>query len=269
MQRIEQISNYCISSMTHFWHPNEPNWNKSYFFYCWHFDYTSTMLSPNLECCNPTLKECENDTHTLEMGTWESFGTLKNLKFDCRGQNTLIWGVLYIIGKVLNCRCRKWLAWAIWTFSETSYGQKKGRESNWQFDSRPLEVKNWPNLGVCRWSVTHHWKAFKESYKFGSNLIPIKGLNKELWTPKVPGVWIGTVSGLLLGSPGKKCHSNVHAMGKHREYYIGEGGGFPSIRAVVNHVNLGSPVACLNTESAPECELTNLLVDLMQVRITK
>jgi hypothetical protein len=39
-------------------------------------------------CHNPTLKECEDDTHTLEMGTWESFGTPKNVEFDCRGQNT-------------------------------------------------------------------------------------------------------------------------------------------------------------------------------------
>jgi hypothetical protein len=40
-------------------------------------------------CRNPTLKDCEDDTHTPEMGTWESFGTLEDLEFDCRGQNTL------------------------------------------------------------------------------------------------------------------------------------------------------------------------------------
>jgi hypothetical protein len=37
---------------------------------------------------NPTLKECEDDIHTPEMGTWESSGTPENSKFDCRGQNT-------------------------------------------------------------------------------------------------------------------------------------------------------------------------------------
>jgi hypothetical protein len=46
---------------------------------------------------------------------------------------------------------------------------------------------------------------------------------------------------------------------------MGEGDGFPRVRAVVSHVNLGSPMACPSIESAPECELTNLLVDLMQV----
>jgi hypothetical protein len=54
-----------------------------------------------------------------------------------------------------------------------------------------------------------------------------------------------------------------------REYYMGEGGGFSRVRAVVSHVGRGSPVACLNIKSALECELTNLLVGLMQVRVTK
>ncbi len=44
-------------------------------------------------CRNPTLKECEDETHTPEMGTWESFGTPKTSKFDCRGQNTSHLGV--------------------------------------------------------------------------------------------------------------------------------------------------------------------------------
>ncbi len=39
-------------------------------------------------CCNPTLKECEDGTHTLELGTWESFGTPKNSELNCKGQNT-------------------------------------------------------------------------------------------------------------------------------------------------------------------------------------
>jgi hypothetical protein len=62
----------------------------------------------------------------------------------------------------------------------TSYDRKKGRESNWQFDSRPLKVENRPDPGVCRKSVTRRWKVLKESYKFALDLIPIRGLSKEL-----------------------------------------------------------------------------------------
>jgi hypothetical protein len=39
-------------------------------------------------CHNPTLKECEDETHTPKIGTWESSETLKISKFNCRGQNT-------------------------------------------------------------------------------------------------------------------------------------------------------------------------------------
>ncbi len=48
----------------------------------------------------PLLEECEDDTYTPEMGTWESTGTLEISKLDCKVQNTLHWGVLYFIGKL-------------------------------------------------------------------------------------------------------------------------------------------------------------------------
>jgi hypothetical protein len=160
-------------------------------------------------CRNPTWKECEDDTHTPEMETWESFGTPKNSGLDFRGQNTSPWCVLYTVEKVLKRRCRKWPRMSHSDICSTSYVQKKGRESNCQFDSRPLKAGNRPDAGVCRWSATHCWKALKESYKFAWDLIPIGGLSKELWATKVLGIQIGIVSGLLLGSPGKKCHSDV------------------------------------------------------------
>jgi hypothetical protein len=54
--------------------------------------------------------------------------------------------------------------------------------------------------------------------------------------PKVWGVQTGTVSGLHLGSPGKKSHLDVASVRSCREYYKGEGGGFPRVRAVVSLV---------------------------------
>jgi len=43
----------------------------------------------NINVATPLLEECEDDTHTLEMGTWESSGTPETSEFDYRGQNTL------------------------------------------------------------------------------------------------------------------------------------------------------------------------------------
>jgi hypothetical protein len=103
--------------------------------------------------------------------------------------------------------------------------------------SRPLKVGNRLDPSVCNWSATHRWKALEESYNFSSNLIPIRGLSWELWAPKIPGVQTGTISGLLLGSPETKSHLDVGAAGKCREYYTGEGGGFPWVRAMVIQVS--------------------------------
>ncbi len=36
---------------------------------------------------NFTLKECEDGTHTPEMGTWESSKTPEKSGFNCKGQN--------------------------------------------------------------------------------------------------------------------------------------------------------------------------------------
>ncbi len=77
------------------------------------------------------------------------------------------------------------------------------------------------------------------------------------------GVQIRTVSGLPLGIPRIKSHSNVSVMERCKKYYMGEGGGFPRIWAVVSLMSLESLVACLNIKGVPKIELTNLLVGWM------
>jgi len=76
------------------------------------------------------------------------------------------------------------------------------------------------------------------------------------------------VSGPLLGSPGTKSHSDVGAARRHKEYYMGEGGGFPRVWAVVSLVNLKLPVACPNTKGVSKIVLTNSLVGLVQVQVS-
>jgi hypothetical protein len=45
--------------------------------------------NPMGNVATPLLEECEDDTHTFEMGTWESSEILEISEFDCKGQNTL------------------------------------------------------------------------------------------------------------------------------------------------------------------------------------
>jgi hypothetical protein len=138
------------------------------------------LLGNKLHVATPLWAKCEDENHTPKSGKLESSGTLENLELDCRGQNTLNWGVLYINGNFLKCRCPKWPRMSYLDICSSNYGQKKGRESNWQFNSRPLKVKNRPKYDVFRRSSTWRWKALKESYKITSDLIPIGGLSKKL-----------------------------------------------------------------------------------------
>ncbi len=59
----------------------------------------------------------------------ESSWTPKTSKSHLRGQNSMACGALYIMGKLLERRCLKWACIAHLDIWNTSYGQKKGRES--------------------------------------------------------------------------------------------------------------------------------------------
>ncbi len=94
-------------------------------------------------------------------------------------------------------------------------------------DSRPLKVRNRPNLLGCRQRATYRWKALDEGYNFALDHIAIGGPHKKLCALKVAGVPVGGISGLPHGSPGTKSHLDVAFVESHRVYYKGEGGGFP------------------------------------------
>jgi hypothetical protein len=169
---------------------------------------------------------------------------------NCRVQNPLDWGILHIIGKLLERRCLKWARMTRLDTSNTSYGQKKGHESNCQFDSRPLKVGNCLDFLVCRWCERYYQKALNKGYNFALDLISIRGFHTKSWAPIVAGVPTLGISRFPLGSPGTKCHLGATPVARHIVYYKGEGGGFPQVR-VVTFVSLSLLVACPSTKSVP------------------
>jgi hypothetical protein len=146
-------------------------------------------------------------SHPQGVPLWEleSRWTPESLKDDCRGQTSMAWGVPYIIGNILEHRCLKWAYITHFDIWNISYGQKKGRESNWRFHSWPLKVKNQPNF------------------------------------IKVVGVPTLAILGLSLGSLGTKSHLDVSLMERRKVYYKREGGGFPQVRAVVSLMSPNCP----------------------------
>jgi hypothetical protein len=131
--------------------------------------------------------------NTPKVENLESSGTPECLEFYSKAQNTLHWDVLGVIEKVLNSTYRKWHRISHLDICSPSYGQKKGRESKWQFDSRPLKVGNRPAFDVRWGSATRCWKDLDEGYKISLDLVPIQGWREELWLFKVLGVQPGHI----------------------------------------------------------------------------
>jgi hypothetical protein len=157
--------------------------------------YVATLLWPSVGV----------KPNTSKVGDLESFGTPECLQFDNKARNTSHWGVLGVIGKVLKLRYRKWPRIGHLDICSPSYGQKKSRESNWQFNSRPLKVWNRPLSNIRFESATRRWKDLDEGYSFGSDLIAIRLCSRELWAPKVPGLQPGQFRDSNLGVPGKRA----------------------------------------------------------------
>jgi hypothetical protein len=135
----------------------------------------------------------------------ESSGTPECLGFDSKAQNTSHWGILGVIGKVLKRRYRKWPRIGHLDIFSPSYGQKKGQESNCQFDSRPLKFRNRPFPDLRIESAIRCWKDLDKGYKFGSDLVAIRLCSRELWAPKVLGLQSGQFRDSNLGVPGKRA----------------------------------------------------------------
>ncbi len=204
--------------------------------------------------------------NTFKVGDLESFGTPECLEFDNKAQNTSHWRVLGVIEKFLKRRYRKWPCIGHLDICSPSYGQKKGRESNWQFDSRPLKVGNRPLPDLRIESAIRRWKDLDEGYKFGSDLVAIRLCSRELWAPKVPGLHPGQFRDSNLGVLGK---SDIRVWVPRRvtEYTIGSKVvAYSQVRVVVSQVNPNARGLSEHPRVSRKCELTTLWFVLMQIQ---
>jgi len=143
-----------------------------------------------------------------KVGGLESSGTPECSELDSKAQNTSHWGVLGVIGKVL-----KLAVWLPTTKSrELTSSRRRLEECDMALESSRRELQHW----------------FKTR--------PDSSLGRGAMAVQSSGSPAGTHLGLHFGSPNKMCHSDVASATSRREYYMGEGGGFPGVRAVVSLV---------------------------------
>jgi hypothetical protein len=116
---LEKYYNYFLENVFWFFFPT-PSHNKE---------------NNPFESMNKYYKKKNQINFSLELffPLWEleSRWTPKSSNNNFRGQISLYWKFYYIIER----GCLKWAHMTHLGTWNTSYGQKKGRESNWQFDS--------------------------------------------------------------------------------------------------------------------------------------
>jgi len=152
----------------------------------------------------------EDEIPTPKVGDLESSGTPEHLEFDNRGQNTLHWGVLGVIGKVLKCRCPKCPRIGHLDIYSPSYGKKSGIDL---FSTSKSGVLHGVGKISTR-AITLVQTSLQTDSTVGSYELPkSQDSNRDNF---------GTISGLQLGSPGKKSHLDVAPAERCKEYYMGK-----------------------------------------------
>ncbi len=169
---------------------------------------------------------------------WEA-GVLRDswkIRAQFQGSNLLgFWAFFMSLERSWSVDVQNGLTWAIWTFAAqvmakegpgvklpVSLPTTKSQEST---SSQCL-------LTECDLALESFWGELQLWFRPRPN----QRLGEKLCSSKVSGLQPGTVSGLPLGSLGKKSHLDVASAERCRVYYMGEGGGFPWVRAVVNQV---------------------------------
>ncbi len=100
---------------------------------------------------------------------------------------------------------------------------------------------------ACHILLESSWRGLQLCFKLHLD----RRSKKKLWASKFVGVLILGISGLQLGSPGRKWHLGVGPLAKNRGYYKGEGGGFSQVWAVVSFVSSCLPMVRPCTKNAP------------------
>jgi hypothetical protein len=102
---------------------------------------------------------------------------------------------------------------AVWLPTTKRRESTSSRPPNWECDTSLERSRR----GLQVWSRPHCDQT----------------LQSRVMSSQSPGTPTGTISGLQLGSPGKKSHLDVASAEHRKEYYMREGGGFPRVRAVM------------------------------------
>jgi hypothetical protein len=205
----------------------------------------------------PLWAKCEDETHTPKRGNLESFGTPKNSKLDCRGQNNSHLGVFYVIGKVLKCRCPKWPCMNHLESEAQVMGKRKAGSqiAVWLPTTKSRESTRIQRLQVeCDMALESSLWKLQDFLKPHPN----RRSEQEVMDAQSPGSANRDSFGTPLWESEEKVSFEC-SLSKELQIILYGGRWWlpPSAgRGESNESKL--LVACPNTKGVPECELTHL-----------
>ncbi len=180
-----------------------------------------------------------------KVGTWSPPGLPQLQSSTEDGKTTRLEVLFILLERPWSLDVENGLAWAIWTSAAQVMVERRVES---QTGSLTPEHKK---SGI---DLTPMWHTIGKLLKKATRLLQTSS-QFEVWAGsyELPKSWdfkLGPVSGLPLGSrsPENKSHLDAGATEQRRQYYMGEGGGFPWVRAVVSQMSPRSPVACPNTK---------------------
>jgi hypothetical protein len=107
----------------------------------WLWFLSSCLVLPKVQVCHtPTLAKSGGEAQHLEKLGVGVLRDSRMFRAQQQEEKHLALGCSWFHWKFLKRRYRKCPRIGNSDICSPSYGQKKGRESNWQFDSRPLKV---------------------------------------------------------------------------------------------------------------------------------
>jgi hypothetical protein len=93
-------------------------------------------------------------------------------------------------------------------------------------------TSSWNPIWVCNMALERSRRGLQLWFRPYRDRI----LKSGVMAVQSSGSPAGTISELHFGSPKNLCHLDVASMASCREYYMGEGGGFPRVKAVMSLV---------------------------------
>jgi hypothetical protein len=195
----------------------------------------SQRAYPN--CRNPTLAKCGGEAQHLEkVRIWSLLGLPNVQSSTARPKTPRIEVFLVSLERPWSVDIENGLALVIWTSVAQVMGKRRAESqtSNLTPDHKKSGINVFPTSELKARYVVGKISTRATSLVQTSSRSDLEVGSYEL--PKSRDSTrdsFGTISGLQLGSPVKKSHLDVASVGWRREYYMGEGGGFPRVRAVV------------------------------------